>query len=80
MCNIYCVVVFLQGSSDNKAYAECLVSKQLLIHELPPILVLHMKRFHLGLRVTKNNNHTDFPDTLNVSSFCTDIPVSSHFA
>ena len=69
----------MQGTSENEEYAECLVSKQLLIHELPRILILHMKRFHLGLRVTKNNNHVTFPDTLNVAPFCSNVSVSSHF-
>ena len=77
-----CVVklgVCLQGGSDDEQYIECLVSKQLLIHKLPPILILHMKRFHLGVRVTKNNNHITFPDMLNVAQYCSsNISVSSH--
>ena len=68
--------MFLQGSSE---YAECLVSKQLLIHDLPRILILHMKRFHLGPRVTKNNNQITFSDELNIAPFCSDYSVSSHF-
>ena len=72
-CSVF--IIFLQGNDEE--YAECLVSKQLLIHELPPILILHMKRFHLGQQVTKNNNHIEFPDTLDVAPFCSDKVVSS---
>ena len=72
--------VFIQNDS-NEEYAECLVSKQLLIHKLPSILILHMKRFHLGVRVTKNNNHINFPDKLDVTPYCSsNIKVSSHVA
>ena len=50
---------------------ECLVSKQLLFHSLPQILILHMKRFHLGQQITKNNRHINFPIDLDLAPFCT---------
>ena len=50
---------------------QCLVSKQLLFHSLPRILIIHIKRFHLGQQVTKNNRHIDFPLDLDLAPFCT---------
>ena len=40
--------------------ALCPVSKLLLLHKLPKILVLHLKRFKLGATVIKNNCRIDF--------------------
>ena len=59
----------LQANYDD--CVECLVSKQLLFHSLPQILILHIKRFHLGEQVTKNNRHIDFPLDLDLAPFCT---------
>ena len=47
------------------------VSKQLSIAYLPEILVFHMKRFNLGLRVTKSTAIISFPLVLNVAPYCT---------
>ncbi|XP_065908487.1 ubiquitin carboxyl-terminal hydrolase 45-like isoform X3 [Dysidea avara] len=58
-------------SNKEPEYAECLVSKQLLIHELPQALILHMKRFLLGIPVRKNNLHIDFPGNLDMAPYCT---------
>lgn len=67
----------LQVNGDD--YVECLVSKQLLFHSLPQILILHIKRFHLGQQVTKNNRHIDFPLDLDLAPFCTKkCQVSKH--
>ena len=36
--------------------ALCLVSKQIMIHQLPPILILRIKRFEIGFEdVTKDD-------------------------
>jgi len=51
--------------------AECRVSKQILIHQLPPVLILHMKRFSIGYTVTKDNQHVTFAPVLNMAPFCT---------
>ena len=51
--------------------ALCPVSKLLLLHELPKILVLHLKRFKLGATVTKDNRHINFPFELDVAPYCT---------
>ncbi|XP_065906985.1 ubiquitin carboxyl-terminal hydrolase 45-like isoform X2 [Dysidea avara] len=50
---------------------ESLCSKQLLIHTLPPVLTLHIKRFHLYPTVTKNDRHIKFPLTLDLTPFVT---------
>ena len=58
-----------KSSLDNLVL--CPVSKLLLLHELPKILVLHLKRFKLGSMVTKDNRHIDFPFELDVAPYCT---------
>ena len=48
------------------------VSKQLMIHQLPPILILHMKRFDIGFDVmTKDDRHISFPEILDMAPYCT---------
>ena len=47
------------------------VSKQILIHQLPPVLILHLKRFSIGHTVTKDNQHVSFSPVLNMAPFCT---------
>ncbi|XP_043921057.1 ubiquitin carboxyl-terminal hydrolase 45 isoform X2 [Protopterus annectens] len=45
--------------------------KQLLISSVPPVLVLHLKRFHqAGLSLRKVNKHVDFPLILDLAPFC----------
>ena len=61
-----------QSRSSLDGLASCPVSKLLLLHELPKILVLHLKRFKLGATVTKNNCHIDFPFELDVAPYCSD--------
>ena len=80
-CMLHNRVLYLYVSCLQKEpeYAECLVSKLLLIDELPPVLIFHMKRFLLGIPVRKNNLHIDFPDSLNMAPYCTEsCEVSCH--
>ena len=50
----------------------CLVSKQIAIHRLPPVLILHLKRFSIERGgVFKDNQHIRFPFKLNVAPYCT---------
>ena len=59
------------GKSD---IVLCCVSKQILIHELSPVLILHIKRFSiesLAYRVTKDNRPLPFPFVLDMAPFCT---------
>ncbi|XP_039108072.1 ubiquitin carboxyl-terminal hydrolase 45 isoform X3 [Hyaena hyaena] len=45
--------------------------KQFLISAVPPILILHLKRFHqAGLSLRKVNRHVDFPLILDLAPFC----------
>ncbi|XP_058516503.1 ubiquitin carboxyl-terminal hydrolase 45 isoform X2 [Ochotona princeps] len=45
--------------------------KQLLISAVPPILILHLKRFYqAGLSLRKVNRHVDFPLVLDLAPFC----------
>ncbi|XP_030850609.1 ubiquitin carboxyl-terminal hydrolase 16-like [Strongylocentrotus purpuratus] len=46
-------------------------SKQLLIHQPPPILTLHLKRFQqVGYNLRKITRHIEFPLILDVAPFC----------
>ena len=52
--------------------ALCQVSKQIMIHQLPPVLILHMKRFEIDYNeVTKDNRHASFPEILDMAPYCT---------
>ncbi|XP_060729029.1 ubiquitin carboxyl-terminal hydrolase 45 isoform X1 [Tachysurus vachellii] len=45
--------------------------KQMLISELPPVVTLHLKRFHqAGMNFRKVNRHVDFPLVLDLAPFC----------
>ena len=50
----------------------CCVSKQILIYELSPVLILHIKRFSIGsYRVTKDDRRLSFYFVLDMAPFCT---------
>ena len=51
--------------------ALCQVSKQIIIHRLPPVLILHMKRFEISSTVTKDSRHISFPEILDMAPYCT---------
>uniref|UniRef100_A0A8C4RSF2 Ubiquitin carboxyl-terminal hydrolase n=1 Tax=Erpetoichthys calabaricus TaxID=27687 RepID=A0A8C4RSF2_ERPCA len=45
--------------------------KQMLISALPPVVILHLKRFHqAGMTLRKVNRHVDFPLVLDLAPFC----------
>ncbi|KAF3691573.1 Ubiquitin carboxyl-terminal hydrolase 45 [Channa argus] len=45
--------------------------KQMLISSLPPVITLHLKRFHqAGMNLRKVNRHVDFPLILDLAPFC----------
>uniref|UniRef100_A0A8C5DXM4 Ubiquitin carboxyl-terminal hydrolase n=1 Tax=Gouania willdenowi TaxID=441366 RepID=A0A8C5DXM4_GOUWI len=45
--------------------------KQMLISLLPPVITLHLKRFHqAGMNLRKVNRHVDFPLVLDLAPFC----------
>ncbi|XP_065906575.1 ubiquitin carboxyl-terminal hydrolase 16-like isoform X3 [Dysidea avara] len=61
-----------QCSSAKGDTVECRVSKQNLIHHLPPVLILQMKRFNIGFyNVTKDGRHVSFPLVLDMGPYCT---------
>ena len=48
-----------------------IATKQLLLWTLPPVLTLHLKRFHQsGYFLRKVSQHVSFPFVLDVTSFC----------
>ncbi|XP_055083697.1 ubiquitin carboxyl-terminal hydrolase 45 isoform X1 [Periophthalmus magnuspinnatus] len=60
------------GPSDKKVekvYTSA--RKQMLISSLPPVITLHLKRFHqAGMNLRKVNRHVDFPLILDLAPFC----------
>ncbi|XP_072524652.1 ubiquitin carboxyl-terminal hydrolase 45 isoform X2 [Salminus brasiliensis] len=60
------------GGADKKAekvYTSA--RKQMLISVLPPVVTLHLKRFHqAGMNLRKVNRHVDFPLILDLAPFC----------
>ena len=53
-------------------YEGSLVNRQVLIKQLPPVLVLNIKRFIIGISsVYKNTKHLSFPHVLNMAPYCT---------
>uniref|UniRef100_A0A8C4Z3E4 Ubiquitin carboxyl-terminal hydrolase n=1 Tax=Gadus morhua TaxID=8049 RepID=A0A8C4Z3E4_GADMO len=45
--------------------------KHILISSLPPVVTLHLKRFHqAGMNLRKVNRHVDFPLVLDLAPFC----------
>ncbi|XP_071377986.1 ubiquitin carboxyl-terminal hydrolase 45 [Centroberyx affinis] len=60
------------SSADKKAekvYTSA--RKQMLISSLPPVITLHLKRFHqAGMNLRKVNRHVDFPLVLDLAPFC----------
>lgn len=60
------------GSADRKTekiYTSA--RKQMLISSLPPVIMLHLKRFHqAGMNLRKVNRHVDFPLILDLAPFC----------
>ncbi|XP_065907013.1 ubiquitin carboxyl-terminal hydrolase 16-like isoform X2 [Dysidea avara] len=59
-------------ASDDEVLALCQVSKQIMIHQLPPVLILHIKRFKIGpYSVTKDSKYVSFPPILDVAPYCT---------
>ena len=69
LLNILC---FITDENSNDELAMCLVSKQIMIHQLPPVLILHMKRFEIGFhKVSKDSRYIPFPEILDMAPYCT---------
>uniref|UniRef100_A0A8C2Z7Q3 Ubiquitin carboxyl-terminal hydrolase n=1 Tax=Cyclopterus lumpus TaxID=8103 RepID=A0A8C2Z7Q3_CYCLU len=62
-----------KSSSADKKVEKIYTSarKQILISSLPPVITLHLKRFHqAGMNLRKVNRHVDFPLILDLAPFC----------
>ncbi|KAM8869281.1 ubiquitin carboxyl-terminal hydrolase 45 isoform 2-T2 [Spinachia spinachia] len=62
-----------KSSSADKKVEKIYTSarKQMLISSLPPVITLHLKRFHqAGMNLRKVNRHVDFPLILDLAPFC----------
>uniref|UniRef100_A0A665UP32 Ubiquitin carboxyl-terminal hydrolase n=1 Tax=Echeneis naucrates TaxID=173247 RepID=A0A665UP32_ECHNA len=62
-----------KSSSTDKRMEKIYTSarKQMLISSLPPVITLHLKRFHqAGMNLQKVNRHVDFPLILDLAPFC----------
>nr|XP_046254891.1 ubiquitin carboxyl-terminal hydrolase 45 [Scatophagus argus] len=62
-----------KSSSTDKKVEKIYTSarKQMLISSLPPVITLHLKRFHqAGMNLRKVNRHVDFPLILDLAPFC----------
>ncbi|XP_069558226.1 ubiquitin carboxyl-terminal hydrolase 45 isoform X1 [Brachyistius frenatus] len=62
-----------KSSSADKKVEKIYTSarKQILISLLPPVITLHLKRFHqAGMNLRKVNRHVDFPLILDLAPFC----------
>ncbi|KAM4736498.1 ubiquitin carboxyl-terminal hydrolase 45 isoform 2-T2 [Anableps anableps] len=62
-----------KSSSADKKVEKIYTSarKQMLISLLPPVITLHLKRFHqAGVNLRKVNRHVDFPLILDLAPFC----------
>ncbi|XP_031431884.1 ubiquitin carboxyl-terminal hydrolase 45 isoform X2 [Clupea harengus] len=57
------------GKKSERVYTSA--RKQMLISSLPPVVTLHLKRFHqAGMNLRKVNRHVDFPLILDLAPFC----------
>ena len=72
------VLLYLGAELDDGSPASeddvalCLVSKQITVHQLPRVLVLHVKRFTITYDgVFKDSRHISFPFKLNMAPYCT---------
>ncbi|KAF6213614.1 hypothetical protein GE061_011335 [Apolygus lucorum] len=62
-----------KGAKDGKTVLT-MATKQLLIGQAPPILILHLKRFQVQLHsFRKLSKHVSFPLVLDLAPFCTSI-------
>ena len=47
--------------------------KQLKLHTLPKVFIIHLKRFSIDHIVTKNSTHVKYPMILDVGPYCTEV-------
>ena len=60
-----------KGTTADGEVQLCLVTKQILIHQIPQTLILHFKRFNIDTyMVTKETKHVSFSPILNMAPYC----------
>ena len=60
--------------TDSSSEILTFVCKQLLIHKLPQVLILHLKRFTIGAyTVTKNKARVTFPPVLDMAPYSSNL-------
>lgn len=66
------IYVYIPTDAGSEVFT--LVCKQLLIHKLPQVLILHLKRFTIGAyTVTKNKAHVSFPQVLDMAPYSSNL-------
>jgi len=74
---LLCIVLLCLGGGEDAVL--CLVTKQIIIHKLPKVLVLHIKRFIIGdYTVHKDSTHVSFPPILNMAPYCSNTCLEVH--
>lgn len=69
----------LQGKEGKKVYTTS--TKQYLIMQVPPVLILHLKRFQMQRRgFNKLNKHVEFPLLLDLAPVCKGITKPKIYA
>uniref|UniRef100_A0A4W5JBV1 Ubiquitin carboxyl-terminal hydrolase n=1 Tax=Hucho hucho TaxID=62062 RepID=A0A4W5JBV1_9TELE len=67
--NCVLFATLLTEKKSDKVYTSA--RKQMLISSLPPVVTLHLKRFHqAGMNLRKVNRHVNFPLILDLAPFC----------
>ena len=67
---LYMYISADKGDDDDPPLS--LVSKQIAVHQLPPVLILHLKRFSIEPDgIFKDTQHIKFPLKLNMAPYCT---------
>ena len=62
----------IDNDDDDDDPPLSLVSKQIAVHRLPPVLILHLKRFSIEPDgIYKDTQHIKFPFKLNMAPYCT---------
>ena len=75
---VYFTMMFILYTGGDSEPILSPVSKLLLINKLPPVLVLHVKRFSIGYTITKSSKHVKFSLDLNMKKYCTEQCKVSH--
>ena len=75
---LYGVTIWCCCFADGDKIELKRAKKQLKIKSLPPVLILHLKRFRIGSNVTKNSTFVEYPEQLDISRYCTEVSTYAH--